>query len=127
MSNPNTNAVALSRRNSSHTNARVVYIGKDSQPVFLPKMVSVNCPSWEKAASFGILEDTVYSLSESHTVADLVNLASNELPLDTGAAFQEAQSAAGEIMDQVIRFDNLEHSPPLLLKAKQSKLKMQTI
>ena len=86
-------------------------------------MVSVNCPSWEKAASFGILEDTVYSLSESHTVADLVNLASNELPLDTGAAFQEAQSAAGKIMDQVIRFDNLEPLAFLTSQGKAIKIK----
>ena len=43
-----------------------------------------------------------------HTVADIVALVDNELPLHTGATFQEAQSAEKLIFDNALRVDNLE-------------------
>ena len=108
MSNPNTNSLALAARNNHAPHMRVIHIGKDSQPVTLPKMVSVNSHSWKKSASFGTLHNSGYSLVVSHTVADMVALVSNELPLDTGPEFQEAQSAAQLIADGALQIDNLE-------------------
>ena len=106
MSNPNTNALATERTPSS--NMRVIHIGKDAQPVTLPTMVSVNSQSWKKSASFDILQNSANSLVTSHTVSDIVALVDNELPLHTGAAFQEAQSATNLIVDNALRVDNLE-------------------
>ena len=52
----NTNALATVMRqctnntsSTSTSNMRVVYIGKDQQPVTLPQMASVNSQSWKKA------------------------------------------------------------------------------
>ena len=79
MSNSNTNALALAlaprNRDRSYSTARnsygmkTVYIKKDMQPVTLAKMKSVNNPSFQKAACFGTLFDTVFSLVYSHSVA----------------------------------------------------------
>ena len=71
-------------------------------------MASVNIYSWRKSTSFNNLENSVYSLLGSHIVADLISLISNELPLDTGAAFQEAQTEAKSIVDKAITYSNVE-------------------
>ena len=95
MSNPNTNALAMLTRNcasssSSHSKMRVVYIGKDQQLVNLSEMVSVNRYPWQNAASFGALMDSVDSLTEYHTVADIVTMVLNDIPIDSGTAYQGA-------------------------------------
>ena len=69
---------------------RVIHIGKDFQPVTLPKMVSVNSDFWEKFASYQTLKNSVYSLLEVNIVVYVVSLVSNEYPMDTRAAFHEA-------------------------------------
>ena len=70
-------------------------------------MSSVNSRSWKKLASFESLKYNVYSLSSARTVADLISMVSYELPQDTGAVFQEAQSAAQVVTDNAILADNL--------------------
>ena len=113
MSNPNTHALAMAIRNCSNASSsasrmRVVYIGKEQQPINLSEMVSINSHSWKKAASFGTLMDSVSSLVDSHTVADIVAMVSNEIPIDSGAALQEAQSAAQLIAGSVLNPQFLE-------------------
>ena len=88
MSNPNTSALSSAPRQSSSNRMRTVHIGKDSQPVNLVQMSSVNSHSWQKSASFECLKRTIYTLAGAHSVADAIALASSELPLDTGSAFQ---------------------------------------
>ena len=46
--------------------------------------------------------ESVNSLKDSHTVADIVSMISNEIPIDSGAAYQEAQSASKFIVDSVL-------------------------
>ena len=109
MSNPNTLAVnaAYEQRNTSTTSdlasiLKVVHIGKDIQPITIVKMVSVNREIWEISACFQSLKNTVYSLVESHSPAEVNAFVSGELPIDTGAAFQAAQTSAKEIMDSML-------------------------
>ena len=102
---PNNKVLASS---GSSSRMRVIHIGKDSQPVSLPQMVSVNCENWQKSASYQIMKNSVYSLLEAHTVADVVILSSNELPMDTGATFQEAYSASKSITNKALLVENLE-------------------
>ena len=102
---------------------RVVYIGKDSQPVNLAVMSSVNSHSWRKSASYKSLKYNVYSLVTAHTVADLISMVSNVLPQDTGAAFQEAQSAAKMVMNNAILVSNLEPLVFLTLTGKVTNIK----
>ena len=108
MSIPNTHALSLAARQNQTSSIRQIFIGKDAQPVNLPTMALVNSHSWGKAASFATLKSSVYTLASAHTVSDLVPLISGELPHDTGAAFQEATSAAQYIMDKATMIENLE-------------------
>ena len=68
---------------SSLSKMRVVYVGKQQQPVTLSEAVSVNSHSWQKSASFGTLMDSVNSLVDSHTVADIVAMVSNDIPINS--------------------------------------------
>ena len=111
MSNPNTAALALAIRNrqsNSTSYGRTVHIGKDMQPINLPKMHSVNSHAWQKAASFGTLFETVSNLVDAHSVADIISLVSNELPIDSSSSYQEAQAASKVITDSALNVNNLE-------------------
>ena len=71
-------------------------------------MASMNSDSWKKSASFYTLSSAVRSLVEAHTVADVISLVANELPIDTGSAFQESQTASKLIVDSVLNVEFLE-------------------
>ena len=85
-----------------------MYIGKDIYPINLPQMKSINSHAWQKASSFDTLFDTVSNSVDANSVADVISLVSTELPIDTSAAYQEAQSASKGILDSVLKISNLE-------------------
>ena len=62
-------------------------------------MASINSQSWKKSSSFNTLNDSVDSLLEAHSMADIVALVGNEIPIDTGASYQEAQSSSKLVTD----------------------------
>ena len=94
MPSHNTKALSLASKQSLGSGMRVFHIRKDSQSVNLAVMSSVSSHFWRKSASYESLRRNVYSLATAHTVEDLIFMISNEFPQDTGASFQEAQSAA---------------------------------
>ena len=104
MPNSNTNALIFAGTNSSIC---IVCIGKYSPHVILPKMASMNIHSWKKSESFNTLQKNS-SLLGAHTVADLISLVSDELLLDSGATFQEAQTATKLITDNATIVTYLE-------------------
>jgi len=102
-----------SRTTSSSTNLsgmKTVFVGKDQHPVTIMQMAHVNDPAGKKAASFENLCNNAHSFSEAHSIADIMALIANEIPMDTGAAFQEAQAATTKIMEDVFNVDNLHPS-----------------
>ena len=134
MSNPNTNASIMrinqhspSTSFNTSTNAsasnlsgmKTVYVGKDQQPVTIMQMEHVTMPAWKKAASFDNLRNTVYTLVEAHSVADVMALVASELPIDTGAAFQEAQAAAKLVAKGALDIDYLTPSAFLSSNGKE--------
>ena len=108
MYNQNTKNLSLASKQPLGSSMRAVHIGKNSQPVNLAKNSSVNSHSWRKSPSFESLKCNVYSLATAHTVEDLIFMISNEFPQDTGASFQEAQSAAQIVVNNVLLVGNLE-------------------
>ena len=118
MSSPNMNASSILRNQSSRTTSfstnlsgmKTVFVGKDQHPVTIMQMAHVNDPAWKKAASFENLRNNAHSLLEAHSIADIMALIANEVPMDTGAAFQEAQAATAKIMDEVFNVENLHPS-----------------
>jgi len=97
---------------------KTVYFGKDQQPVTIMQMEHVTMPAWRKAASFDNFRNTVYTLVGAHSVADVMALIANELPIDTGAAFSEAQAAARMVTDSAFNIDNLTLSAFLASEGK---------
>ena len=87
---------------SSSSDMRIIYIEKVQQPINLDEMVSVNSYSWKKAACFNNLVDSVDSVVNSHTIADIVAMVTNEIPIDSGASLQEAQSTSKFIVESVL-------------------------
>ena len=65
-------------------------------------MVSVNSQSWDKSANFETLNDSVESLVEVYSVADIIALIGNEIPIDTGASYQETQSSSKLIVNSLL-------------------------
>jgi len=98
---------------------KTVYFGKDQQPVTIMQMEHVTLPAWRKAASFDNLRNTVYTLVEAHSVVDVMALViASELPIDTGAAFREAQAAAKMVTDSAFDINNLTPSAFLASEGK---------
>ncbi len=58
---------------------------------------------------------------EAQSIADIIVLIANEIPIDTGSAFQEAQAATMKIMEDVFNVDNLHPSAFLNLDGKTVK------
>ena len=108
MSNPHNHALSLASKKSMRSGMRVAHIGMNSQPVNIAGMSSVNSHSWKKSVSFEYLKCNIYPLASAYTVADLISIVSNELPQDTGAAFQEAQSTARSVNGNILLVGNLE-------------------
>ena len=124
MSNPNINALSVATRNRTfnggqNPGVKVVHIGKDMQPVSLMTMASINKQPWEKSASFEGLRRTVYSLVDTHSVADVITLVSEELPHNTGAAFQESAATAKSMMDSIL---NIAHFEPIAFLTSTNKV-----
>ena len=127
--NIKTNALATAIRqctnstsSTSTSNMRVVYIGKDQQPVNLPQMAFVNSQSWKKSASFETLTDGVYSLVDAHYVAGIIALVGNEISIDTGASYQEAQSSSKLIVNSFLNPMFLD--PVAFLKSDDDEVKI---
>ena len=126
------NAASILRNQSSRTTGfsttslnlsgmKTVMVGKDQHPVTIMQMAHVNDPAWKKAASFENLCNTAHSLLEAHNIADIMALVANEIPMDTGAAFQEAQSASKRITGDVFNIENLNPSAFLNSDGKNVK------
>ena len=87
---------------------RIINIRKEQQSINLAEMVSVNSHSWKKSACFNNIVDSVDSVVNYHTVADIVAMVTNEVPIDSGAALQEAQSTSKFIVESVLRLTFLD-------------------
>ena len=61
---------------------KTVFVGKDQHPVTIMQMAHVNDPAWKKAASFENLCNNAHSLSEAHSIADIMALITTEAILD---------------------------------------------
>ena len=127
MSNPNTNALAMVIRNCTNSSSpssgmRIICIGKEQQPTNLAEMVSVHSHSWKKAACFNNLVDSVNSVFNYHTMPDIVAMVTNKIPIDSGAALQEAQSAPKFIVESVLHLIFLDSVAFLTSARNEAKL-----
>ena len=68
------------------------------------------------------MDDSVDSLVEDHSLADIIALVGNEIPIDTGASYQEAQSTFKLIFDSLLNPIFLD--PGSFLKSDGNEVKI---
>jgi hypothetical protein len=68
-----TAANSVSSPSSLDNGYKTVYVGKDQHPVSISALDEVSAPAWKKAAGFDELSRVVFSLADTHEVADLVS------------------------------------------------------
>ena len=79
-------------------------------------------PVLEIRANFETLNNSVDSLVEDHSVANIIALVGNEIPIDTGVSYQEAQSASKLIIDSHLNPMLLD--PVVFLKSDGNEVKI---
>ena len=92
-------------------------LAKTSIWLWICRCCKIKETTWKKAASFENLYNTVHTLLEAHSSADVTaSSIAKEITMDTGAAFQEAQVvAARKIIDNVFNIANLNPNVFLII------------
>jgi len=64
-------------------NFKVVHLGKDQRPISVMKLAAMEDPSWKRGATFNHLEKAMRGQLTNYTMADLVMIVANELPISS--------------------------------------------
>ena len=70
-------------------------------------MEPLTAAPWLKVACFDSLQKSAFSLVDAHPVSDIVALICDELPMDTGAALQEADAISDIVDSSLLNLSNL--------------------
>ena len=113
MSSPN---VSVSGRNGagqqhsrpSFGTSKVIYVGKDRHPLTIQSLVPVSAPTFMKQAGFHSLVSTLRSQSAAYQSADLVAAISDELPINTASASNEASIVCESLYRAPFDINNLQ-------------------
>ena len=87
---------------------KILFVGKDRQPINTQHIKYVNAAPWTKACGFEILCTAEFYALESNGVADVMAFVSNEHVIDMSAAFQEEKLQAKKIEESILYVDNLQ-------------------
>lgn len=101
---------------SSHdlSKTKMVHIGKQKHPVTIMVMAPITAPASQKKSCFETLCTNVYHLSNGgHKMADIINMATNEMPSNSNAAFQDSQCTSDTIKVDILAVANL--TPGIIL------------
>jgi len=74
-------------------NFKVVHLGKDQRPISVMKLTTLNEPDWRKGATFNHLSKAIKGQMKNYSLADIVTVVANELPISTESAMEEAEGA----------------------------------
>ena len=85
----NTRILADTRNRNG--NFKVVHLGKYQRPISVMKVAAMEVPSWKRGATFNHLSKAIKVQLKNYTLADLVTVVANELPISTESAMEEAQ------------------------------------
>ena len=124
MSSPNSRIAAVHRANprsecsSLLYQPRTVYVGKEQYPINLSPLLDISTSTWKKQRGFNQLESAVISLRNTHQIADLMELVSQEVPIDVDLAAQDLTKQTERVLASAYNIDNI--NGPALLTA-QSK------
>jgi len=108
-----------SNTRTGNGNFKIVYLGKDQRPILVMKLVDLHEPTWRRGATFNHLSKAIRGQLKSYTLADLVTVVANELPISTESAMEEAEAAGAKLRREFFDIRNLEGSHFLDSKGKQ--------
>ena len=89
-------------------NFKVVHLGKDQRPISVMKLATMEDPSWKRGATFNHLEKAMRGQLANYTMADLLTVVANELPISTESAMEEAQATGEKLKRELFMVENLE-------------------
>jgi len=85
----NTRVVADTR--TGNGNFKVVHLGKDQRSIsVMRKLATLNEPDWRRGATFNHFSKAIKGQMKNYSLADLVTVVANELPISTESAMEEA-------------------------------------
>jgi len=117
MSSANTRVAADARIGTN--GFKTIYLGKDQRPISVMKLALLEEPSWKRGATFTHLAKAIKSQMKNYTMADLVTVVANEMPISTESAMEEAEGAGERLRKEIFCVDNLEGQHFLDSKGKQ--------
>ena len=100
-------------------NFKIVYLGKDQRLISVMKLADLYAPTWRRGATFNHLSKAIRGQLKSFTLADLVTVVANVLPISTESAMEEEEAAGARLRRDFVYVKNLEGSHFLDSKGKQ--------
>ena len=99
--------IAADARNGSN-NFKIVHLGKDQRPISVMRLATMEDPTWMRSATFNHLSKAMRGQMQNYTMADLVTVVANELPISTESAMEEAEATGEMLKKEVFMVENLE-------------------
>ena len=99
--------IAADTRNGN-SNFKVVHLGKDQRPISVMKLATMEDPSWKRGATFNYLEKAMRGQLVHYTMADLVMIVANKLPISTESAMEKAEATGEKLRSELFMVANLE-------------------
>ena len=113
MTSPNTNALMTLLKNAVRepkpTVARfkIFYVGKDTYPMSILEMASVDDGGWKKCVSLESLLSTIQRKIDVQNTVDLISVISQQIPINVTTAFMKSTRVKENIISSMTIIDNL--------------------
>jgi len=106
-------------------NYKFVHLGKDQRPISIMKLAAMEDPSWKRGATFNHLAKAMRGQLMNCNMADLVTVVTNELPISTESAIEEAEVTGERLKKDLFMIENLG-DPNLWTVKGRTRLSHQT-
>ena len=83
--------------------------------------------TWNKQRGFNQLESAVISLRNTHQIADLMELVSQEVPIDVDLAAQDSTKQTERVLASAYNVDNINGPTFLTAQSKVVHLRSETL
>lgn len=113
MSSPNLRSTSTGHGTSTVDKPRfgstkTVFLGVERRALSVSTLVPVTAPAFMKQAGFSRLVNTLRTHSSVHSCADLMAVISDELPISTASATDEASTICNSMYDEAFNIQNLK-------------------
>ena len=106
---------------------RTVYVDKEQYPISLVHLEDISTPDWKKKRGFDQIETTVWFLTRTHQIADLIDFVSTEIPIDVHSATQDSMTQIQRVLVSAYGINSLNASAFLTATGKQVQLQSEKV